>query len=186
MKKLTLVQKAVRLEEYQDMILKGQLPLVVKLTEEEIRNGEFPNNPFSEFYFSTFSIDGLQNQFLNEDHLREAIEDKRIFIPEFIDLEGKTKFVDYISKSDSVDFGGHIVFRNRKRILKGEQSKESIQKNHSYVGYVKMQCGGASGFVPMFWSGFYEAASEELFSLCTEADYHFHKKQEEPAIQKRI
>lgn len=138
MKKLTLVQKAVRLEEYQDMVLKGQLPLVVKLTEEEIRNEEFPNNPFSEFYFSTFSTDGLQNQFLNEDHLREAIEKKKIFIPDFIDLDGNTKYVDYISESHSVDFGGHIVFRGKKRLFKGGQARDCIQKNQSHVEYVRM------------------------------------------------
>lgn len=128
MHKLTLVQKAVNLGEYQDMILKGQLPLVVRLTEEEVKSKEFSLTPFSGFYYRTFDSDGFENQFLHEDRLREAIEEKKIFIPEFIDLEDKMKYVDYISNSNSVDFGGSIVFRDKKRVFKGCQARDSIQK----------------------------------------------------------
>lgn len=186
MHKLTLVQKAVNLGEYQDMILKGQLPLVVRLTEEEVKSKEFSLTPFSGFYYRTFDSDGFENQFLHEDRLREAIEEKKIFIPEFIDLEDKMKYVDYISNSNSVDFGGSIVFRDKKRVFKGCQARDSIQKNQPHVEYVSMQCNSYSGFVPMVWHGGHSEDSEELFSLCSDVLYHFREKKEEPAIQKKI
>jgi len=188
MDKLTLVQKAVNLDEYQDMLLKKQLPLVVRLTKEEVKNQEFGANPFSELYYQTFDSDGFENQFLHEDRLREAIEEKKIFIPELIDTNGDTKYVDYISESHSVDFGGRIVFRNTKRLFKGGQAKYSIQKNHAPVHseIVPMRIGNTSGMISIFSYPGHSKNSEELFYLCSETLYHSKSKMEDSSTQKRI
>lgn len=190
MNTITLVQKVADLSKYLEMSCNGELPLVVRLDDrdETLEKREFAHYPFAGLYYNVYILeDGFTHYFLNEDCLREAIEKSEIFVPKFIDLEGKIRYVDYVSKTDSVDSGGHIVFRNRKRLLRGAQARDSIQNNQSHVEYVQMQFEHSSGFVPMFVCGSYNGAKhEELFSLCSRAVYHSHKREKEIAVQKKI
>ena len=168
MKKVTLVQMIADFDTYQKMIQDGELPLVLELTKDEAEVFmESLGN--SGLYFGLYGDEDQEKKnFLLSAHcLREAIENKEIYISKFIDINGNTKYVDYIRASHSVDFGDMIVFRKRKRWFGKSQVKYSLQKNKVKLEMVRFGIGNVSSYVPTLIPTKEHSEREELYTLCT-------------------
>lgn len=176
MKKLTLVQRVAELEEFIRMRDSGYLPLVVGLTDDEVRllkaNPDTSPLGINSLYYPAYqrNKNNLLCMFLGSDYLRELIESRRACVLEFIDLNGETKYVDYVKKSYSVDCEGVIVFRDRKRLWGSSQAKYSLNKNQRKGSLVSISIGNVSGSVPMFYSESMneDSEQEELLILCAD------------------
>lgn len=134
MKKITLIQTVSTFKGYQQMLALNQLPLVLKVTEdelEEIKKEKQENglNIHSLYYNTYCPLQYEINLFISAEQLKRLIESKKIYIPTFVDQEGKIKFVDYIYKSYSNKIKSGIVFRDKKRLFEKSQAGYSLKKN---------------------------------------------------------
>lgn len=170
MKKVTLVQQVANLKEYYQMRKVGQLPLVLSLTNEQMSILlEAPvkdSMSIKHLYIKAYmrNEEGVHYLHLRGHVLRKLIEQGEICIPEFLDFNKKTKFVDYITADFSVDVGPFIVFRGTKRLFEKNQAKYSLQKNTD-----KKQ-----GLISTFISSIDESKEteeEEFENLCVQAIY---------------
>lgn len=146
--RITLVQTIGNLEEFYELRDKNALPLALKLYQSEIdilKIKSFDHSPSSisvpYLYKITAKYSGNQKYLtLWENSLGELIEKRRIYIPEFIDMDANRKYIDYIiqtyhsafpDQEDAnflcTDYRHKILFRDRKRIF------EKLCSNRDFV-----------------------------------------------------
>lgn len=146
--RIILVQTIGDLEEFYELRDKNILPLVLKLYKNEIdilKIKSFDHSPSSisvpYLYKTSARYNGNQEYLtLWENSLQELIEKRRIYIPEFIDIDSNRKYVDYILQTyHSVfedqeyanflctDYRHKILFRDKKRIF------EKLCSNRDFV-----------------------------------------------------
>lgn len=193
MKNITLVAKVAELQEYQKMNSNQELPLVLRFTDFEMslleKDKNFKSSNIGLLYYhyaSPISEDKNHYFFLNEETLADFIENRKISISEFITNEGDIKYVDYISRSHSIDFGGRVVFRKEKRTKNNNQAGYSKRKNRLKITSSEWKMTSGSISLPMLVSSPPNYDSEELFSLCLETIYSQNKKTLEEGYQKKI
>lgn len=141
--RITLVQTIGNLEDFYELRDKGALPLALKLYQSEIdilKIKILDHSPSSisvpYLYKTTERVDDEDRQqkylTLRETSLEELIDDHRIYIPEFIDMEANRQYIDYILKTYRsafenqdyanvlcTDYRNRILFRDKKRLFEG-------------------------------------------------------------------
>jgi len=171
--KITLVQKVANLEEYQKMVAKQQLPIVLKLTDSELQKIEQPdyikeistkqnfqkNEEINQLYRRTTCLSEKDSNYLymNTEYLRNLIKTNRIYIPEFIDSKQEKKYVDYIYQSDSAELGSGIVFRETPRFF--FRKKEHFKLVRTEDAKIGIKGGNIILAIPF-------SKYQDLFSLC--------------------
>lgn len=184
MRRIILVQQIADLEEYYRMTKANKFPLVLSLTNEEknLLLNVPTTDPMSirNLYKKSYmkNEDGDTYLFLRERVLRELIEQRRICIPEFIDYDRNTKYVDYITAEFSVDIGPFIVFRGTKRLFENNQAKYSLQKNTD-----KRQ--GIISSILTFIDEPEDVEEEEFEYLCHHTVYLEREKEKEKEQEKK-
>lgn len=146
--RITLIQTIGDLEEFYEIRDKNALPLALKLYKSEIdvlKIKSFDHSPSSisvpYLYKGTARYDGKQEYLaLSEISLQKLIENHRIYIPEFIDMDANKQYIDYIlmtyrsvfeEDGDAnflcTDYRHRILFRDKKRLF------ESLGPNTDFV-----------------------------------------------------
>lgn len=136
--KIALVQTIGNLESFYELREKNALPLVLKLRKEEvdilkINSSDHSPSSVSVPYFYQSRMDWNDEYdfyTLYENSIEKLLEEYSIYIPEFIDIDGNKRYIDYIVRTYnyinensknrdffSLDFRHRIVFRNRKRLF---------------------------------------------------------------------
>lgn len=140
-KRITLHQTVVDPEDFYELLEIGILPLAISLSETDKRiymdkNKNKEMLSIASLYTLKDWWKNHENQtyaFIKNEKLKELVESKKIYIPEFIDLNGTTKYVDYI-KADpqlyNTNFGNRLIFRDKKRIFEKRQAAYSIKRNN--------------------------------------------------------
>lgn len=147
--KITLVQTIGNLENFYEFREGKALPLLLKLHREEINGLRMKSHSFSPnsmnpsyLYRPETRADNPEEEYysLSENSLETLIKKWKIYIPKFIDIHAKRKYIDYIlvtyhsatTQSDVVnplctDYRHRILFRDKKRVL------EKFGSNYDFV-----------------------------------------------------
>ena len=106
----------------------NELTLVAELTQEEkeeLCKNETPSKDNLGYLYNVDACIKSDHEtyyaFLNADSVRQLIEQRKIYIPLYIDANGKEKYIDYFYKSYSLDCGEELFFEIRKDYLKKDK-----------------------------------------------------------------
>lgn len=146
--RITLVQTIGDLEEFYELREKNALPLALKLYQSEIdilkikSFDHFPSSISVPYLYKAASKEDGKQKYLTlfENSLGTLIEERKIYIPEFIDIDANRKYIDYIIQTYHsafpdqeyanflcTDYRHKILFRDRKRIF------EKLCSNRDFV-----------------------------------------------------
>jgi len=146
--RITLVQTIEDLDAFYELREKEALPLVLKLHKAEIDTlkisgfKHFPSSISAPYLYKRTALEDEEKEYcvLSEISLGKLIENFKIYIPEFIDMDGNRRFIDYILQTyhsvyeDScdwnllcTDYSHKILFREKKRFF------ESLGSNIDFV-----------------------------------------------------
>ena len=146
--RITLVQTIGNLEEFYELRENNALPLALKLHRSEIEALDILSH---DHYPSSISVPYLYTGTPKYDEkekyltlygysLQELIENHRIYIPEFIDMDAHRQYIDFIIQTYRsafedeeyanflcTDYSHRILFRDKKRLF------ERLGKNTDFV-----------------------------------------------------
>lgn len=154
----------------------NELTLVAELTQEEkeeLCKNETPSKNNLGYLYNVDACIKSDHEtyyaFLNADSVRQLIEQRKIYIPLYIDANGKEKYIDYFYKSYSLDYRDGIVFRDKKRLFEKRQAAYSLNRNSIKIVPIEMAWARQNGFAPGFLPPQHSSNKEEIFTLCMEA-----------------
>ncbi len=148
MERVTLVQTIGNLEEFYEFRDKKALPLALKLHRNQVDAlniksfNHFPSSINVSYLYKIALRANEEEEYVTlwENSLGELVENCKIYIPEFIDIDANRRYIDYITKTyhsareDSdeanflcTDYRHKILYRDKKRLF------ESLGKNTDFV-----------------------------------------------------